>query len=275
MRRSLALAPGACVGAIGVYLINLDRSKDRLETMRRQLDDLGLAFERVPAIDGAARPDLMTDIDTALYRRMHGRGVRPGEVGCFLSHIEVMQRFLASAFDYAVILEDDASLSPSLPGLLDTIAAEAPGRDWDVLKLESRRRGLPLRLRSLTADHDLCVSLFRSTGSAGYIVTRRAAQAYLAQLLPMALPYDHAFDRGWHFGLRFREVRPLVVSGWAGVAAAGSTIVTGDAGVDKVRGFRKLPALAHRTRTETRRVYEGLATWLRYRAPDTGRVTRK
>jgi glycosyl transferase family 25 len=256
-----------CVGTIGVYLINLDRSPDRLATMRRQLDALGLAFERVAAVDGAAVPDALTHVDQDMYWRLHGSRARMGEIGCYLSHIKVMRRLLESTHDYGLILEDDASLAPSLPRLLDRVAADPPGRDWDVLKLESRRRGMPLRLRGLTEEHALCVNLFRSTGSAGYLLTRHAADAYLARLLPMRLPYDHAFDRGWHFGLRLREVRPLVVSGWDGVAAAGSTIVTPGVRREKARGLDRLPVLAHRTQTEVRRVYEGLSTWLRYRPP--------
>ena len=58
----------------------------------------------------------------------------------------------------------------------------------------------------------MAVNLFRSTGAAAYVISRRAAEVYLDKLLPIGQPFDHAFDRGWFLGLRMREVNPLVVS---------------------------------------------------------------
>ena len=38
--------------------------------------------------------------------------------------------------------------------------------------------------------------------------TELAARALVAGLLPMRLPFDHAFDREWFFGLRAATVLP-------------------------------------------------------------------
>ncbi len=152
-------------------------------------------------------------IDAQRYRRRHGREVRPGEIGCYLSHIAAMQAFLATDASHALILEDDATLLPALPEVLARATSREAVSTWDVLKLESRRRGFKLALLQLTSAHALCVNLFRSTGSAAYVLSRHAAQVYLDKLLPIGQPFDHAFDRGWFLGLRMREVTPLVVSG--------------------------------------------------------------
>lgn len=42
------------------------------------------------------------------------------------------------------------------------------------------------------------------------MINRTAAQRYVQQLLPMQLPYDHAYDRGWVYGLKVRRVFPEV-----------------------------------------------------------------
>ena len=102
---------------------------------------------------------------------------------------------------------------PRCPTFSPAPPAARPLATWDVLKLESRRTGFKLALQQLTPTHALCVNLFRSTGSAGYVLSRHAAQVYLDKLLPIGQPFDHAFDRGWFLGLRMREVAPLVVSG--------------------------------------------------------------
>jgi glycosyl transferase family 25 len=252
---------GQSVASLGVYLINLDRSPDRLATMQRRLDALGLTFVRVPAVDGAREPELVATVDRELYRRTHGRGLRVGEIGCYMSHLAVMRRFLADGPDLALVLEDDAVLAPTLPALIDHVCHEPLPRDWDMLKLESRRRGRPLELRQLDAGHRLCINLYRSTGSAGYLLTRHAAATYLQHLLPMRLPFDHAFDRGALMGLRVREVRPLPISGIDPTDTAGSTIAVTPV-TDKARGLAKLPPLLDRTRAETARVVDGLRVWL-------------
>jgi len=181
---------------VATFLINLDRSRERLAAMASQLEALQMPFTRVAAVDG--RTIAADDrVDTQRYRRRHGREVRPAEVGCYLSHLAAMQAFLATDASHALILEDDATLLPALPDVLARATSREAVSTWDVLKLESRRRGFKLALLQLTVDHALCVNLYRSTGAAAYVVSRRAAQVYLDKLLPMAQPFDHAFDRGW------------------------------------------------------------------------------
>lgn len=249
---------------VATFLINLDRSRERLAAMASQLEALQMPFTRVAAVDGQT---IAADdrVDTQRYRRRHGREVRPAEVGCYLSHLAAMQAFLATDASHALILEDDATLLPALPDVLARATSREAVSTWDVLKLESRRRGFKLALLQLTVDHALCVNLYRSTGAAAYVVSRRAAQVYLDKLLPMAQPFDHAFDRGWFLGLRMREVTPLVVSAQTCEHSNMSTITPTGAPVVKLTGLAKLPSLAFRTMTETMRVVSGLAAWTAWR----------
>ena len=181
---------------VATFLINLDRSPERLAAMASQLDVLNMPFTRIAAVDG--RTIKVEDrVDTHRYRRRHGREVRAAEVGCYLSHLAAMQAFLATDASHALILEDDATLLPALPDVLARATSREAIGTWDVLKLESRRTGFKLALLQLTPRHALCVNLFRSTGAAAYVVSRHAAQVYLDKLLPMGQPFDHAFDRGW------------------------------------------------------------------------------
>jgi glycosyl transferase family 25 len=243
---------------VATFLINLDRSPERLAAMASQLEALQMPFTRVAAVDGR---QISADdrVDAQRYRRRHGREVRPGEVGCYLSHLAAMQAFLDTDASHALILEDDATLLPALPDVLARATSREAVGTWDVLKLESRRAGFKLALLQLTSSHALCVNLFRSTGSAGYVISRHATQVYLDKLLPIGQPFDHAFDRGWFLGLRMREVAPLVVSGQMCANADQSTIA--NAPIVKLTGLAKLPCLAYRTMTETMRVVSGIAAW--------------
>jgi glycosyl transferase family 25 len=106
-----------------VFLINLDRSADRLALMAGDLDRLGLAWERLVGVDGAtlALPDAR--IDEAAFRRRHHAVLRRGEIGCYLSHHAALLRFLASDANAGLILEDDVALGHDLPEVLAALSA--------------------------------------------------------------------------------------------------------------------------------------------------------
>lgn len=192
------------------WVINLDRAPDRLARISAQLQHLQLPFTRLPAVDARAlTPAQRSQLDEAAYCRKHGMTPVPGELGCYLSHVEVMQRFVASEAQFALVLEDDVLLHDSLPAVLGGLIANA--QRWDAVKLSAVHRGTPVRVLEVAPGHHLAVMLSRVTGSSAYLMNRKAAAAWLKQpggLLPMTLPYDHVFDQGWRFGIKFRLVTP-------------------------------------------------------------------
>jgi glycosyl transferase family 25 len=61
-------------------------------------------------------------------------------------------------------------------------------------------------------DYAICVNFGRLKGAGAYVVDRKAAEAFVARLLPMWLPWDHACDREWFQGLRAASVLPFPIS---------------------------------------------------------------
>lgn len=237
-------------------MINLDRAPDRWARISARLQDLGLPFTRLAAVDARAfTPAQAAALDVAAYRRKHGKEPVPGELGCYLSHVEAMRRFLASDAAMAVVLEDDVQPLDSLPAVLRGLAAH-PGR-WDMVKLSAVHSGTPMPVLELAPGHHLAVMLSRCTGSSAYALNRRAAQAYLEGLLPMTLPYDHVFDQGWRFGLKVRLVTPVPCHHDDQVA----TTIVAPSGSRKFHWTRRLPTYAYRLRNESRRLAYGLTQW--------------
>src|SRR5581483_3067369 len=116
------------------YVINLDRSPDRLAAIAARLDRLRLPFERFAAVEGRLiDPDSTPFFSRRRYEQRHGKAPTPCEIGCFLSHIGVMRRFLESDAQFCLILEDDAVLGADLPAALDGL--ERARREWDVALL--------------------------------------------------------------------------------------------------------------------------------------------
>jgi glycosyl transferase family 25 len=244
-------------------VINLDRAPDRLARISARLAMLGLPFTRLVAVDARAlTPQQAAQLDEPTYRRRHGMTPVPGELGCYLSHVAVMEAFLASPAQAALVLEDDVQLHDSLPAVLQGLL-QHPAR-WDMVKLSAVHRGTPQPVLEVAPGYQLAVMLSRVTGSSAYLINRRAAQAYLRQpggLLPMQLPYDHVYDQGWRFGLRVRLVTPTPCGHDDQVA---STIGATSAGnvQRKFKGWQRLPAHGWRLRNELRRLAYGLReTW--------------
>lgn len=239
------------------WVINLDRAPERLEHIREQLRRVGLDFERLPAVDAREmRSDQQSALDVAAYRRLHGKEPVLGELGCYLSHVEVMRRFLASDAAFALVLEDDVGVHDSLPAVLKGLAGCAAR--WDMVKLSAVHSGTPVPVVEIAPGHDLAVMLSKCTGSSAYLVNRRAAEVYLARLLPMALPYDHVFDQGWRFGLKVRLVTPTPClhddQAVSTIGAQGPS--------RKFHWTRRLPAFAYRAGNEWRRLMYGLRSVL-------------
>ncbi len=248
------------VTGLQTWVINLDRAPERLARIRVQLQALGLPYRRLPAIDARAlTPEQHAALDEAAYRRRHGMTPVPGELGCYLSHVEAMRLFLASDAACALILEDDVLLHDSLPAVLQGLMVH-PGR-WDMVKLSAVHSGTPQRVLKLSPGHDLAVMLSRCTGASAYVVNRRAAQAYAAGLLPMSLPYDHVVDQGWRFGLKVRLVTPTPCRHDSEIPSTiGATSLTNRS--RKFKWTRRLPAYAYRLGNEGRRLLYGLTQTL-------------
>jgi len=249
--------------SLAIWVINLDRATDRLARITQQLSLLALPFTRLPAIDARAlTPAQRAAFDESAYRRKHGMAPVAGEIGCYLSHIEVMRAFVASNANFAMVLEDDVLLGETLPAVLRSLMSN-PGR-WDMVKLSAVHSGTPVPVLDLGHGHKLAVMLSRCTGSSAYLVNRRAAEAYLQRdggLLPMQLPYDHVFDRGWDLDLKVRVVAPTPCTHDEQIA----TTIEMPSNNRKFHWTRRLPAFRWRIATELRRVAYGLKHSLRER----------
>ncbi|HVW72199.1 MAG TPA: glycosyltransferase family 25 protein [Rhizomicrobium sp.] len=173
-----------------IYLINLDRRKDRLDAMMRQAAGLGLALERIAALDAG------TADETAVNRWFASGGplgeIPAGDKACLLSHRAAWERFIASGDAHAVFLEDDVRLSRAAGGLLASGHWVPAGAE--VVKLEHYgppgQRVLLTDMRAVEGGFELGRMLSRHTGGAAYILSRQAAQLLLGEQR-FDLPVDH------------------------------------------------------------------------------------
>lgn len=193
------------------FLINLDRSPDRLATMDARLRALALPYERVPGVDGLKLPDAEFAWQTRVNRFY--KPLSRGEVGCHLSHLEALKRLVASGAPYALILEDDAELPDGLPGLIERALARRdtesdPRARWDVLKLvRSRRRFVDFG--PLDAGHALVEYGFSVPAvTTAALWTREGAMKWVAAYDGARRPIDCDLQHPWEYGLTILSAHP-------------------------------------------------------------------
>ena len=238
------------------WVINLDRATERLSRITAQLQRAGIAFERLPAVDARAfTASQSAELDAPAYRQKHGMEPLPGELGCYLSHVEVMRRMLVSRAQFGLVLEDDVLITERLPAALRGLIQHADR--WDMVKLSAVHSGTPRPVLEVAPGQQLAVMLSRCTGSSAYLINRRAAQAYADGLLPMSLPYDHIFDQGWTFGLKVRLLTPTPC---VHDEAAMSSIEAAPGSSRKFGWTQRFPTYGYRLRNEWRRLKYGLAS---------------
>lgn len=190
-----------------VLLINLPRSTERRARMEERLAALGLDYEILPAVDGRARLDeLLPSVDVQAFERHVGRDVLPGEIGCYHSHLQAWQRFLASDAQVLLVLEDDMVFQADFMNALN-IALRGRAH-WDMLKLAKIRAKQPV-CQGLLGPYRLNAYVGAATGTGAYLVQRDTAQRLLQRFLPIKAPVDRELELVHRHHYRYFGLEPF------------------------------------------------------------------
>jgi len=161
------------------YVINLDRSKDRLEHITHVFNERGLDFERIAAVDGTLLSE--EELNHLTAKSTWQPKLTAAEVGCFLSHRECLHRIAEGSEPWAAVFEDDAMLSPHI-GIFLQEDSWIP-QDADIIKLDTIGMICTLGRRQKLASTEgeiqsyrLARLLSRHYGAEGYIISRQCAK---------------------------------------------------------------------------------------------------
>jgi glycosyl transferase family 25 len=166
-----------------VYLINLDRSPDRLSWFRRQTEGMDIDLVRVPAVDAKNLPESELDRLRALSSGRRSRDQRilsAGEIGCFLSHRKIWEIVAKDDESWAFVAEDDIHFSSQAATFLR--AGDWIPQGADLIKAETnlRRHELSVKLWGQAEGHELRGLRSYHFGSGGYFISPKAAAHLLA-----------------------------------------------------------------------------------------------
>lgn len=172
------------------YLINLDRSKDRLAKMQLQFDSYNIQFTRVAAVDGR----LLTSEQLAEVVASEQKWEIPlpaSEIGCFLSHKKCLELIADGEDEYSAIFEDDVTFSKDISIFLNNT-------DWipkhsDVIKIDTD--DILVALKDFNAikntEYELPKLCSKHLCCGGYIVSRNAAKRILTHMDKISVPVDN------------------------------------------------------------------------------------
>ena len=193
--------------SLPIFVVNLRKNAGRMESIKRQLDALGVEYRRFEAVYGKVLSDGERKKLFAWFRSRLAVGVKltDGELGCALSHLGIYENIVSDGLDMAVVLEDDVLLEDNFVGSVKTAAnfvnVEQPQvvlfSDYGQASVGICKRGI------WEISNGSCTD--------GYLITRRAAELILKINKPVVVQAD-GWTR-WHrrYGLQLYRLSPASV----------------------------------------------------------------
>lgn len=174
------------------FVVNLDRDKERLEATRALFASAGMDIERVSAVD--ARSMTAAQLREACpgfrFYLANARRVKPGEIGCALSHRKAWETLASRGLPLAAVFEDD--ILADMDRLREHLASIEATDDPLVPTVWLMNRGLPRPEGASGIWYDI-----RETKDVGrvwstfcYALNAAAAKRLVRILTPMANVVD-------------------------------------------------------------------------------------
>lgn len=210
------------------------KNSSRRDTFFSQ--DYSKNFTIFDAIDGRDSTKT-TFFNKESFRKFYNREPLPGEIGCALSHYELLKSYSENpeSSDYAIIVEDDAKFAPNIEEVISNIIDKYPSLDVVLLGYPSSSYGY-INLASWDAQmmrhsvfskkvgkategsYRIATYDGQGWGTGAYIISKNSAKKYVSfadRVTNLHWVADH-----WEYfskpsGMRMQSIMPPLV-GWQG-----------------------------------------------------------
>ena len=173
------------------YVINLDSSKTRLNEFETAFKETNFDIERISAVDGNLI-DIAAFSDDDQCQKQMGRGIQPGEVGCYLSHKKAIEKFLSTDAAYAIVFEDDAIPNEGFEDAITTIIEKFLKHNNSAAAINLGAYDFKYSSKVLPINNNMlrCTHRFPMLATA-VLWTRYGAKTFLDKASPITMPYDN------------------------------------------------------------------------------------
>lgn len=166
------------------YVINRASRPDRYRAFETNFESWRAYahIQRVDAVDSESNPNL----------REYHPIMTHGQIGCYLSHLRCLARFLETEDAWCYVFEDDATCGTKY----ERVATEFGASSYDLLILGCRN----VHAKTRPVYHpELDTFVFDQPdhlwGAHAYAINRKGARALLNHAFPIRLPYDLYYTR--------------------------------------------------------------------------------
>jgi glycosyl transferase family 25 len=180
---------------IPVFVISLKQSADRRAHTTSRLNQLGISFQFIDAVDGAGLSDEDVHNNSRIFRTgIYSRHLMKAEIGCYFSHLKIYKKIADENIPVACILEDDNDYSDDFKNLL--YIENISSSDWDLLYLGHRSGSTDNKAHSIKkkklnlADYSIGEPVEIPHGSHAYIIKNEAAARLSSNVFPVKVPFD-------------------------------------------------------------------------------------
>jgi len=169
------------------FVINLDKSRERMAWMDTAFRQMKLEYARVPAIDGQALS--REEKVKACLPRTDGLSWTDGEIGVFLSHRECWKKITWGEDKYGAVFEDDLHFATNAADFLTNPAWIPVGTD--LVKLETYAQETMIDKAAFpVCGHKLARLRTEHWGAGAYIISRKLAGKLLQRTFPLTDQVD-------------------------------------------------------------------------------------
>lgn len=208
------------------YIINLEKSSVRKQYMQDLLSPYSfLDVEFVKAIDGRllSDEDRKSRFDYGKSKKVYGRTLNAGEVGCALSHRKVYEQVLNGSEHYALVLEDDIAIQLDL----NLMPLE---------KIDKTMRSSRPRVLMLSGDFSFyrkrpVIKIYSAVGAYAYLINKAAAKRILSINPPCCVADDWMYYK--RRGVRLFAVYPYMIDANLNMELLSSDVQQDTWGIDR------------------------------------------
>lgn len=187
-------------------VITLKNARLRQEAMRQQLTAMGMDFRFFDATNGYELSEFPEQYDRVKRLLYFGFDMKPGEIGCFISHRQVWQ-YAAQTKKTILVLEDDAQLSTDLGQALDFVLHTS--HEWDMVRLCGARTKPNIRYEfARQGRFTLAEELKDPALSTGYLLRPSGAIKLIEASRHFFIPVDNFMELRHSNHLRTLSVLP-------------------------------------------------------------------
>lgn len=161
-----------------IWIVNLDRSEERMTNIKKNFQSLNVTYNRFSAIDGKHVLNNKNISNVCKYLLCN-----PSMIGCNLSHKTLWKQLIESNEDAYIILEDDMLLNEKFIRILPMIELCMSKYKIDVLNLNcSIDINCTLKRKEFIIEDIAFGKPYAPLSTCAYIITKQGASKLLSKL---------------------------------------------------------------------------------------------